>query len=401
MTATTVSQAVATRETGIVNVMWGRKTHFAAVLPDHIDVKSFLGTAAAALYADPKLMTAAEANPDSLITAMMRCAALGHQPGTDEFYLLWRNIWDKNAKTKRPTVQGIEGYRGIVERMYRSGAVKSVVVREVCAKDKFRYIEGVDDKPLHAIGGGDPHSADSTGADFFGETGSRDRGAMVGVYAYAILSTGAVSRVVILSRDDVVAAREASDSKDSDYSPWNRLDGGKDRPEFTGRSMWWKTAARRLEPWVPTSAEYRREMLRASAAASELAQPAVEAGDPAAVLGNGHGDIVEADIVDDPSDEGPAALDGAAAGAPDTASASIALGKLQQLFQQIPLGTEADKAVFIEWVTGHAADQELTPADAKKLTARLESALKAAGADAEKAASALWEQHNQATAGKP
>ena len=145
MTATTVSQAVATRETGIVNVMWGRKTHFAAVLPDHIDVKSFLGTAAAALYADPKLMTAAEANPDSLITAMMRCAALGHQPGTDEFYLLWRNIWDKNAKTKRPTVQGIEGYRGIVERMYRSGAVKSVVVREVCAKDQFRYIEGVDD----------------------------------------------------------------------------------------------------------------------------------------------------------------------------------------------------------------------------------------------------------------
>ena len=32
--------------------------------------------------------------------------------------------------------------------------------------------------------------------------------------------------------------------------------------------MWWKTAARRLEPWVPTSAEYRREQLRATASAA-------------------------------------------------------------------------------------------------------------------------------------
>jgi recombination protein RecT len=260
-TAQPASSALARREASITSVMWDRKTHFAAILPEHIDVKSFLGTAAAALYKHHKLMAAAEANPESLITALMRCAALGHQPGTDEFYLTWRNIYDKEAGRKRPTVQGVEGYRGIVERMYRSGAVKSVIVREVCAKDRFRYVEGRDDKPVHEFGGQDRH--DSTGADFFGAGGSRDRGAMVGVYAYAVLMTGAVSRVVILTRDDVMAAREASDAKDSDYSPWNRLDGGKDHPEFTGRSMWWKTAARRLEPWVPTSAEYRREQLRA------------------------------------------------------------------------------------------------------------------------------------------
>ena len=121
----------------------------------------------------------------------------------------------------------------------------------------------MDDRPQHSIGG-----EGNSGADFFGAIGGRDRGLMVGVYAYAILTTGAISRVVLLSRDDVMAARDASDSKDSPYSPWNRLDGGKDRPEFTGRSMWWKTAARRLEPWVPTSAEYRREQLRAAAQAT-------------------------------------------------------------------------------------------------------------------------------------
>src|ERR1039457_3968159 len=183
MTTTTVTGAVATREAGIVSVMWTRKAHFAAILPEHVEVRSFLGTAAAALYANDLLMKAAEQSPDSLITALMRCAALGHQPGTDEYYLTPRTV------KGRLTILGIEGYRGIVERMYRSGAVKSVIVREVCAKDKFKYVEGEMDRPQHAIGGGDPYNSNSTGADFFGATGSRDRGAMVGAYAYAIMTT--------------------------------------------------------------------------------------------------------------------------------------------------------------------------------------------------------------------
>ena len=253
----TADQTVARREdrAPVLDTMWTRKNHFAAVLPDHVDVKSFLGTAAAALYADPDLMKAATENPESLIVALMECASLGHRPGTKEYYLLWRRIKGK------PTVQGLEGYQGIIERMYRSGAVKKVVVREVCAKDQFSYVEGIDRCPIHVIS---DHRGE-TGGDFFGELGTRDRGPMVGVYAYAVLDSGAVSRVVLLSKDDVMAARENSESKDSSYSPWNRLDGGKDHPEFKGRSMWWKTAARRLEPWVPTSAEYRREKIRAGA----------------------------------------------------------------------------------------------------------------------------------------
>ena len=227
-TATTVTGAVATRETGIVNVMWDRKAHFAAVLPEHVDVKSFLGTAAAALYASTgrgSLTEAAEHSPDSLITALMRCAALGHQPGTEEFYLTPRP--SKNG----PVVLGIEGYRGIVERMYRSGAVQTVIVREVCQLDGFDYVDGRDDKPRHDFGGSSHAGISKTGADFFGTHGSRDRGEMVGVYAYAILTTGAVSRVAILNRDDVLAARDAGGYKaDDKYSPWNRLDAGHGRP---------------------------------------------------------------------------------------------------------------------------------------------------------------------------
>lgn len=282
----TVSQAVEQKTAGPVAIMWQRRNHFAAVLPQHLDIEAFLGTAAGALYGNSDLMAAAQASPDSLITALMRSAALGHQPGTEEFYLVPRK------KSGRPTIQGIEGYRGIVERMYRSGAVAKVVVREVCAADSFRYVEGVDDKPVHHFGG-----EGTTGADFFGATGSRDRGEMVGVYAYAELTTGAVSRVVLLSKDDVMAARESSDSKNSNYSPWNRMDGGPNRPEFKGRSMWWKTAARRLEPWVPTSAEFRREQLRAAVAADNLGK--VEAPRPAAQLDAGPvGEVVEGEFTE-------------------------------------------------------------------------------------------------------
>lgn len=293
MTATTVSQAVEKRQAGPITVMMASKKQFAAVLPKSVDVEAFLGTMAGALYVNKELMRAAQTSPDSLFTALMRCAALGHMPGTDEYYLTPRK--DKGT----PKVLGIEGYRGVIERMYRSGAVAKVVVREVCAKDKFRYVEGVDAKPAHSFGG-----QGETGADFFGAQGTRDRGEMVGVYAYAELTNGAVSRVVLLSRDDVLAARDSGGYKPDDkFTPWNRLDGGKDHPEFTGRSMWWKTAARRLEPWVPTSAEYRREMLRASAAAADLAHVTVGSAivDPAAaVLADGDdGPVFDAEIVPD------------------------------------------------------------------------------------------------------
>jgi recombination protein RecT len=293
MTAQTVTSAVAKRDSGPTAVMWGKRKHFATILPASVDVEAFLGTAAGALYADDDLMKAATAHPDSLIVTLMKCAALGHMPGTDEFYLHLR----------KGKVTGTEGYRGVVERMYRSGAVAKVVVREVCAKDPFSFVEGVDDKPVHEIGG-----RGGTGASFFGADGSRNRGAMVGVYAYAQLTTGAISRVVIMDRDDVMAARESSDAKDSSYSPWNRLDGGKDHPELTGRSMWWKTAAKRLEPWVPTSAEYRREQLRASAAAASAANGG-QAGftylPPPSMGPLPAHEIVEAEIVD----EAPAAQD--------------------------------------------------------------------------------------------
>lgn len=284
MTAQTVARALEKRDNGLDKLMWAKARHLESILPDHLDVKSFLGTAWAALLADEYLMKCAVAKPDTLLVALYRCAAKGHQPGTDEYYLTPRN----------GGILGIEGYRGVIERMYRSGAVAKVVVREVCAKDYFRFIEGEDDKPVHdftAKRGG------TTGADFFGEDGGPGRGAMVGVYAVARFVTGDWSRPVLCNRNDVFAARDSGGYKaDDKFTPWNRFDAGPDHPEFKGRSMWWKTAAKRLEPWVPTSAEYRREQLRAAASAASASGrgiPAPQAAEP--------DDVQEAEIVDPPA----------------------------------------------------------------------------------------------------
>ncbi|TDB86458.1 recombinase RecT [Actinomadura sp. KC216] len=280
----TVSQAVEKAGEGPVKIMWSRRAHFDAIAPAHVDVEAFLGTAAAALYSNARLMEAATTSPDSLITAMLECAALGHLPGTPDYYLTPRK-----AKG-RWRILGIEGYRGVIERMYRSGGVASVHVREVCAGDAFRYVEGQDDRPYHEVGG-----RGQTGADFFGEKGNRERGEMVGVYAYARLTTGAWSRVVLLDRNDVMAAKASNEGSDGEYSPWQRLDAGPEHPELRGRSMWWKTAAKRLEPWVPTSAEYRREMLRASAKAADLRRSSLPP--PPA------DEVQDAELVDEPTEQ--------------------------------------------------------------------------------------------------
>src|SRR5260221_13679250 len=69
--------------------------------------------------------------------------------------------------------------------------------------------------------------------------------------------------------------------------------------------MGWKPFPKRLEPWVPPSAEYRREQLRASAAAVEAAAPRAMGELPAPPgVSMSTGEAVDAEIVDDPEPQG-------------------------------------------------------------------------------------------------
>lgn len=264
-------QQIAKRETGPTGVIESYRNDIATLLPSHVNTDTWVRAAVGAVRRDSKLVEAANNDVGAFMVAVMDAAQKGLTPGTEEYYLTVRR--EKGVKK----IKGIEGYRGIIERIYRAGAAQSVVVEVVRANDEFTYVPGEHDRPIHRV-------------DWFGE----DRGALVGVYAYAVMQGGATSKVVVLNKAKVMEAKAKSDGANSDYSPWNTGDG---------EAMWLKTAARRLEKWVPTSNEYRKEQLRAaldvSAEQRRPAPPAPVEEPPPANVNTETGEIHEAEIVED------------------------------------------------------------------------------------------------------
>lgn len=200
---------------------------FAEVLPTHIKPETWVRVAQGALRRDTRLAQAAANNPQSLVAALLDAARRGLEPGTEQYYLV---AYGRD-------VQGIVGYQGEIELIYRASAVSSVIVEAVYENDVFEYRPGVHDRPLHEV-------------DWFGD----DRGALKGVYAYAVMKDGATSRVVVMNRKQVMEHKAMSKGTSSPDSPWNKWE----------QSMWLKTAAHELTKWVPTSAEYLRDQARAA-----------------------------------------------------------------------------------------------------------------------------------------
>ncbi len=223
MTTTSQSAALATRDTSPSGMVQQYRDDFAAVLPTHVRADVWVRLAVGALRRDRKLAEAASNDPAALMGALLEAARLGHEPATEAFYLVPRK---QKGVLK---VQGIEGYQGIVERMYRAGAVSSVIVEVVRQHDHFRYVPGRDERPEHEI-----------------DWDLDDRGPLRLAYAYARMKGGATSKVVVLNRARIAEVRAKSDGADSPYSPWNTNE----------EAMWLKSAARQLRKWVPTSAEY-------------------------------------------------------------------------------------------------------------------------------------------------
>jgi len=218
---------------------------------------------------------------DTEESAWTRCAhgtiaRLGLEPGTEQFYL----VPQSPRKGAPKEILGITGYQGLVELMYRAGAVASVIVEAVREHDVFNYVPGRDERPIHEI-----------------DWDADDRGKLKLVYAYAIMKGGATSKVVVLNRSRINEIKAKSASARSDYSPWATSE----------EAMWLKSAARQLAKWVPTSAEYIREQLRAvrdvQAERPQVA-PAQQVPAPAAgTLTTESGEVLQAEIVEDNFDD--------------------------------------------------------------------------------------------------
>jgi recombination protein RecT len=226
----TVSAALEKQQNSPAAIIGTYTQDFALVLPSHFKPETFVRLAQGTLRQNPKLMEAAQNSPGSLLVALLDAARLGHEPGTPDYYLVPR-------KGKQGlNVQGIEGYRGVIKRMFNSGTVESVVAEAVYKDDHFKWNPGTMRVPDHQ-----PES-DRHGSSqgWFG-----DRGECSGAYAYAIMKGGAISKVAIVGDTRIKRAMRASDGANSEYSPWKN----------DYEKMVIKTALHDLEPYVPKSAD--------------------------------------------------------------------------------------------------------------------------------------------------
>ncbi|WP_432050279.1 recombinase RecT [Verrucosispora sp. NA02020] len=272
----TVSQAVAQRDNSPSGLIKQYSESFAQVLPSHVKAATWVRLAQGALkrgkrietQGDPnhgrfELEVAAANNPGTFLAALLDAARQGLEPGTEQYYLTPRKVKGQLE------ILGITGYQGHIELMYRAGAVASVVAEVVRENDEYRYQRGIDEVPIHRF---KPFARE------------KERGKLVGVYAYARMKDGAVSRVVELNQDDIDRIKASSQGANSEYSPWVKFPV----------QMWLKSAVRQLQKWVPTSAEFRMELARAAAEAHRVATaPEAPAGSDTP-----QGDVLEGEVLD-------------------------------------------------------------------------------------------------------
>lgn len=242
---TTVTSEVAKRDNGPGAMIEQYRSDFTTVLPSHINGATWVRLAQGVLRRDRNLARIAQQNPGSLMQALLECARLGHEPGTPSFYLV----------PMGGEIEGWEGYRGVIERIYRAGAVSNVKCEVVHEADTFRWNPTTMTKPEHEV-------------DWFG-----DRGAIRGAYSYAEMRDGTVSKVVVINQAYIKKVRAMSRGSDKPSSPWVKWE----------EAMVLKTVIHRLEPFVPTSSEYMREQLRAARdVAAEPPKPLLPITPPAA-----------------------------------------------------------------------------------------------------------------------
>ena len=251
MTAQPEGGAVARRdrEDKLAGWLRARQDDLAMAAASHLRPATIIRVAQGALRRDDKLMAAALANPWSLLHCLLDAARLGHEAGTDQYWLVPFSSKDKNG-TVTPEVTGIEGYKGIVERMYRAGGVSSVHVQVVRQLDAYRSM-GDRMPPVHEY-------------DDFADPA--DRGPLRGVYAYAIMTGGTCSQVIRMGRAEIERHKAMSRGSARPDSPWKLWE----------EAMWKKTPLRALEPYVPTSSEWL--ITRARAAAEAQAAPVTAPG---------------------------------------------------------------------------------------------------------------------------
>lgn len=212
----------------IAHLLEQRKSEISKMLPKHLTADRLLKVAQIAATTTPGLL---ECEIPTLVSAIGQCAQMGLEPNTvlGHAYLVPFNTKRKDGDGRErwvKSVQVIVGYKGLIDLARRSGQIVSIAAHEVCEKDHFDLVYGLEEKLEHRPAMG-------------------DRGLIIGFYAVAKLVGGGYA-FEFMSRHEVDSIKEASQSKGK-YGPW------KDHYTEMGR----KTVIRRLSKYLPLSIEFQ------------------------------------------------------------------------------------------------------------------------------------------------
>lgn len=218
-----------------------KKGELAKMLPRTLSIDRLLKVAQIAATTTPAL---AKCDVPSLVGAIGQCAQMGLEPNTvlGHAYLVPFNIKRKDAQGNERwvnSVQVIIGYKGLIDLARRSGQIVSIAAHEVCERDAFELVYGLDEKLNHTPAMG-------------------ERGPVIGFYAVAKLKDGGhcfefmsvhqVREIMNASQGYQRAAETAKKYGKAEVShPWTQ--------HFV--EMGRKTVIRRLAKYLPLSIEFQ------------------------------------------------------------------------------------------------------------------------------------------------
>jgi recombination protein RecT len=223
----------------IEKLLAGNVKKFESILPKHLTPQKLFRLTITEVRKNPDL---AKCTTESLIAALLQCAQVGLEIGTNKAYLVPYRV-NKNIGTKdKPQWVNYKecqfqiGYKGLIELALRSGKILKIYAQPVFSNEYFIVRYGTNELIQH-----DP-LLDKNGNSLIG----KDKGEFIGAYAIAKIANvvSGEFQFDFMTKDEIEAIRAKAQAK-SEKSPWNTA----------YYEMAKKTVAKRLTKYLPSSSE--------------------------------------------------------------------------------------------------------------------------------------------------
>lgn len=232
-------QAIARPQTTFKDILQQEWHKISAVIPKQVSQERMFQLAVSAYNQTPEL---AKCTPVSVLSCILKCAALGVEPSAVDnlgrAYILPYN----NRKTGCTEAQMILGYKGMIDLARRSGEIQDISARAVYEGDFFEYEFGLNEQLKHIPA----------------QDNERTPNKLTHVYMVCHFKDGG-HYIDVMTRSQVNAIRSRSKSGSSAYSPWST----------DYEAMACKTVIRRAFKFLPVSVEAQK------AAATDEATPTI------------------------------------------------------------------------------------------------------------------------------